>query len=127
MSNFFRKILAFLFDFSKIRFVFFFFFQMSKKLFVGNLSWGTSDEDLRQAFAPYGDIEDAVVLKDRDTGRSRGFGFVTFVNDADAEAAVSAMNEADLGGRNIVVNEARPPEARSQGGGNGGGFRPRRY
>jgi len=101
---------------------------MSKKLFVGNLSWGTSDEDLRQAFAPYGDIEDAVVLKDRDTGRSRGFGFVTFVNDSDAEAAVSAMNEADIGGRNIVVNEARPPEARSQGGGNGGGgFRPRRY
>ncbi len=100
---------------------------MSKKLFVGNLSWGTSDEDLRKAFAPYGDIEDAVVLKDRDTGRSRGFGFVTFVNDSDAESAVSSMNEADIGGRNIVVNEARPPESRPQGGGNGGGFRPRRY
>ena len=94
---------------------------MSKKLFVGNLSWGTTDEDLRTTFAPYGDIEDAVVLKDRDTGRSRGFGFVTFINDEDADKAVGALHESELGGREIVVNEARPPAPRSDRG----GFRPR--
>jgi len=85
---------------------------MSKKLFVGNISWGVSDEQLRDAFAEFGDIEDAVVLKERDTGRSRGFGFVTFANDADADKAIAAMSETELDGRKLIVNEARPREER---------------
>ena len=78
-----------------------------KKLFIGNLSWSMSSDDLRDAFASFGDIDDAVVITERDTGRSRGFGFVTFVNAADADAAIAEMHEKDHMGRPLIVNEAR--------------------
>lgn len=79
---------------------------MSKKLFVGGLSWGTSDEMLRAAFEKFGSIVEAKVVTDRDTGRSRGFGFVQFADDASAGKARDAMNGAELDGRNIRVDEA---------------------
>ena len=84
---------------------------MAKKLFIGGLSWGTSDETLRQGFEQFGEVQEAVVVKDRETGRSRGFGFVTFTQDADADAAVQGMNGQEFDGRNIQVDEARerPP------------------
>lgn len=78
-----------------------------KKLFIGNLSWGMSSDDLRDAFAQFGDIDDAVVITERDTGRSRGFGFVTFVNAADADTAIMEMHEKEVEGRPLIVNEAR--------------------
>ncbi|MBL4695058.1 RNA-binding protein [Candidatus Gracilibacteria bacterium] len=81
---------------------------MAKKLFIGNISWGIKSDQLREAFAEFGDIEDAVVLEDKFTGRSRGFGFVTFTNDEDGDKAVEAMHEKELDGRELVVNEARP-------------------
>ncbi|EKD91001.1 MAG: Glycine-rich RNA-binding protein [uncultured bacterium] len=83
---------------------------ISKKLFVGSLPWGVDDSGLREAFSKYGEIIQATVLKDRQTGRSRGFGFVEFANDADGDKAIQEMNGADMDGRNIVVNEARPRE-----------------
>ena len=79
---------------------------MSKKLYVGNLSWGTNDESLREMFASYGDISEAKVITDRDTGRSRGFGFVTFENGDAADAAVSALDGTEVEGRPIRVNVA---------------------
>lgn len=85
---------------------------MAKKLYVGNISWGVSDEDLRAHFEKYGEVTDAVVMKDRETNRSRGFGFVTFANDADADAAIEALNGSELDGRALTVNEARPPKER---------------
>lgn len=85
---------------------------MAKKLFVGNISWGVDDAMLREAFAQFGEISDAVVLKDRETGRSRGFGFVTLTDDAQADAAVEAMNGQELDGRELTVNEARPQQPR---------------
>lgn len=85
---------------------------MSKKLFVGNLSWGIDDAQLNEAFAKFGTVAEAIVIKDRATGRSKGFGFVTFDDDAEAEAAISGMNEVELDGRAVVVNEARPREER---------------
>lgn len=85
---------------------------MAKKLFVGNISWSTSDEDLSALFSQHGEVEEASILKDRDTGRSRGFGFVTFVNDDDADKAIQALNGYELNGRKIAVNEARPREER---------------
>lgn len=85
---------------------------MSKKLFVGNIDWGTNDEQLKELFAQHGEVEEAVIIKDKFSGRSKGFGFVTFVNDEDADKAIAALNEYDLNGRNIVVNEARPREER---------------
>lgn len=91
---------------------------MSKKLFVGGLSWGTDDDGLRRAFEEFGDVTDAKVITDRDTGRSRGFGFVTFDSDSCAEAAIDAMNGHQLDGRSINVNEA--PRG-GGGGGRGGG------
>ncbi len=94
---------------------------MSKKLFVGGLSWGTDDTGLRTAFEQFGEIEEAKVIADRETGRSRGFGFVTFTNDEDADTAVQEMNGTELDGRSINVNEAR--DRRSGGGGRGGGGR----
>jgi len=78
-----------------------------KKLFIGNLSWSMSSDDLRAAFEQFGEIDDAVVITERDTGRSRGFGFVTFVNAADADAAIAEMHEKDVAGRPLIVNEAR--------------------
>lgn len=85
---------------------------MSKKLFVGNIDWNTSEEELTQLFSQHGQVDECIIVKDRMSGRSRGFGFVTFANDADADAAVSALNGNDLNGRAIVVNEARPPKER---------------
>ena len=94
---------------------------MSKNLYVGNLSVDTSADDLRQAFAQYGTVTSATVITDRETGRSRGFGFVEM--DSGAEEAIAAMNGADLQGRTLKVNEARPREERPRGG--GGGYRNR--
>jgi len=93
---------------------------MSKKLFVGGLSWGTSEEGLQQAFAQFGEILEVKVVTDRDTGRSRGFGFVTFANAEDADRALEEMNGTSLDGRNIRVDHA---EDRGRGGGGGGGGR----
>ena len=85
---------------------------MSKKLFVGSLAWETTEDELRDLFAQFGEVEEAIIISDRDSGRSKGFGFVTFVNDEEADKAVEALNGSDLKGRNIVVNEARPRENR---------------
>jgi len=93
---------------------------MSKKLFVGSLSWSTTDETLREAFARFGEVTEAKVITDRDTGRSRGFGFVTFNESEEANAAISALNGTELDGRAIKVNEALDKGPRRGGG--GGGF-----
>ena len=86
-------------------------------IYVGNLSFETRDADLREAFAPYGTIESTRVISDKGTGRSRGFGFVEMPNQAEAEAAISAMNGAELQGRAISANEARSRETRATHGG----------
>ena len=98
---------------------------MAKKLFVGGLSWGTTDEGLRQAFSGFGEVSDAKVIMDRETGRSRGFGFVTFSNDDAAKEAMAKMDGSNLDGRTLKVNEAQEREARGPrtGGGFGGGSR----
>ncbi len=85
---------------------------MAKKLFVGNISWDASDDDLKDLFAEFGEIEEAIIIKDKFSGRSKGFGFVTFVNDEDADKAIAELHEKDFKGRNIIVNEARPREDR---------------
>ena len=90
---------------------------MGNKLYVGNLSFDTTDQDLEQAFAEHGEVTSAVVVKDRDTNRSRGFGFVEFAQEADAQKAKEAMNGKDLGGRALKVDEARAPKERGGGGG----------
>ena len=93
---------------------------MSKKLFVGGLSWGTTDEGLHGAFSRFGEIVEAKVITDRETGRSRGFGFVTFANDKSAASAITEMNGAELDGRTIKVNEAEDKgfhRRRRRGGG----------
>ncbi len=95
--------------------------DMSKKLFVGSLSWGTNDDALRDAFSVHGEISEAVVISDRDTGRSRGFGFVTFEDDDAADKAVAALNGTDLDGRTIRVDVAQAKERNRGGGGGGGG------
>jgi RNA recognition motif-containing protein len=94
---------------------------MGNKLYVGNLSYNIRDEDLQQAFAQYGSVSSAKVMMDRDTGRSKGFGFVEMGSDAEAQAAINGMNGQALDGRAIVVNEARPREERPGGFGGGGG------
>ena len=98
--------------------------DMGKKLFVGGLSWNTTDGSLRAAFEPFGEIEDAKVITDRETGRSRGFGFVTFVDASAIKEAIQAMDGKQLDGRSIRVNEAqeRAPGAGGGGGGGRGGF-----
>jgi RNA recognition motif-containing protein len=93
---------------------------MSKKLYVGNISFQTTNEDLVQAFSQYGTVTSAQVVTDRETGRSRGFAFVEMADGGDA--AIQAMNGADFGGRTLTVNEARPREDRPRGGGGGGGY-----
>ena len=93
---------------------------MSKKLFVGGLKWATDDHGLRQAFEQFGEVTDAVVITDRATGRSRGFGFVTFANPEDADTAIEQMNGQDLEGRTINVNEAQERRGGGGGGGRGG-------
>ena len=95
--------------------------DVNSKLFVGGLSWNTSDQDLMDAFTPFGEVTDAKVITDRDTGRSRGFGFVTFADGAHAEAAIKEMDGATLDSRKIRVNIAEQRE-RSGGGGGGGGY-----
>jgi RNA recognition motif-containing protein len=85
---------------------------MSKKLFVGNLDWNTTDDELRELFAQHGEIEEAVLVRDKFSNRSKGFGFVSYVNDADADNAVSALNNQDFKNRKLTVNEARPPKKR---------------
>ena len=94
---------------------------MTKKLFVGGLSWDTTDDGLRQAFASYGEITEAKVITHRDTGRSRGFGFVTFARDEDAKTAISKVDGTSLDGKTIKVNEAQEKSPRG-GGRSGGGF-----
>ncbi|MDE2415463.1 MAG: RNA-binding protein [Comamonadaceae bacterium] len=97
---------------------------MGNKLYVGNLPYSVRDQDLEQAFGQFGVVTSAKVMMERDTGRSKGFGFVEMGSDADAQAAINGMNGQSLGGRSIVVNEARPMESRpprSGGGGFGGG------
>lgn len=83
---------------------------MGKKVYVGNLPWKIRGKELRESFEKYGEIEDATVILDRQTRRSKGFGFVTFVQDADADKAIAEMNKKELEGRELVVNEARPRE-----------------
>ena len=82
---------------------------MSKKLFVGNLSWNLGQEELQEIFAEFGEVEEAVIINDRETGRSRGFAFVTFANDEDAAKAIAELDGKEVDGRDIVVNEAKPP------------------
>ena len=107
---------------------------MGNKLYVGNLPYSVRDEDLQQAFSEFGSVSSAKVMMERDTGRSKGFGFVEMGSDAEAQAAINGMNGQSLGGRSVTVNEARPMEARpprtggfggdrSGGGGYGGGNR----
>ena len=97
---------------------------MGNKLYVGNLPYSFRDDDLQQAFAAHGTVTSAKVMMERDTGRSKGFGFVEMGDDAQAQTAINAMNGQQIGGRGLVVNEARPMEPRpprSGGGGFGGG------
>ena len=95
---------------------------MGNKLYVGNLPYTVRDEDLQQAFSAYGSVNSAKVMMERETGRSKGFGFVEMGSDAEAQSAIEGMNGQSLGGRSLVVNEARPMEARPpRSGGFGGG------
>jgi RNA recognition motif-containing protein len=96
---------------------------MPKKLFVGSLSWNINDQGLREAFDPFGEISEAVVITDRDTGRSRGFGFVTFEDEEAADKAISALDGTELDGRPIKVNVARERNRDRDRGGYGGGGR----
>ncbi|KQP12921.1 RNA-binding protein [Pseudorhodoferax sp. Leaf265] len=100
---------------------------MGNKLYVGNLPYSVRDSDLEQSFSQFGTVTSAKVMMERDTGRSKGFGFVEMGSDAEAQAAINGMNGQSLGGRSCVVNEARPMEARpprsgGYGGGGGGGY-----
>ncbi len=94
---------------------------MAKKLFVGNLSWNTDSDELRRIFQAHGEITDAIVLTDRETGRSRGFGFVEFASPEDADRAIKALDGTEVDGRPMRVNEAQERAPRRDGGG-GGGF-----
>ena len=95
---------------------------MGNKLYVGNLPYSFRDEDMQQAFAAFGTVSSAKVMMERDTGRSKGCGFVEMGNDAEAQAAIKGMNGQQFGGRGLVVNEARPMEARPPRTGGGGGY-----
>lgn len=101
---------------------------MGNKVFVGGLSWDATDDDLKDLFGECGTVTDGVILQDRETGRSRGFGFVTFSSDDEAKAAIEKFQDFEFMGRNLTVNEARPREDRGGGGGfrgsgGGGGYR----
>jgi len=93
---------------------------LSKKLYVGNLTYNVNETDLEALFAPFGSVQSAQVIVDRDTNRSKGFGFVEMSTEAEAQAAIQGLNGRDYDGRNLTVNEAKPREARSGGGGGGG-------
>ena len=97
---------------------------MSSKLYVGNLSWSTRDDDLQQQFSAFGTVQSAKVMTERDSGRSKGFGFVEMSSPAEAEAAIAGMHGKNLGGRDLTVNIARPMEPRAprSGGFGGGGY-----
>lgn len=112
----------------RLRSILFLFSNMAKKLYVGGLPYSTTEESLRAAFSQAGNVSSANVITDRMSGRSKGFGFVEFENDADAEAAISMFHGKEFEGRTLTVNEARPLEERPPrrnnfGGGNGGGQR----
>lgn len=99
------------------------------KLYVGNLPYNTSEDDLKELFGAHGNVTSVSLISDRETGRSKGFGFVEFENDDEAKKAIDALHGQDFGGRALVVNEARPkterpdrPAGGQRGGGNGGGF-----
>jgi RNA recognition motif-containing protein len=91
-----------------------------KNIFVGNLSFNTAEDELRQLFEPFGQVDRVSIMTDRDTGRSRGFGFVEMASNEDGEKAITALNGSQVGGRTINVNEARPKTERAGGGGGGG-------
>lgn len=94
------------------------------KIYAGNLSYSMEENELREAFENYGEVTDAAVIRDRDTGRHRGFGFVTMPDDSAAQAAIDALNDQDVGGRRLVVNEAKPkPAGAGNRGGGRGGYR----
>src|SRR5271157_5518787 len=95
---------------------------MGKKLYVGNLSYGVTDGDLAKLFEVHGTVQSAQVIIDRDTGRSKGFGFVEMGSDQEAQAAIAAMSGKEIDGRPLTVNEARPKEDRGGGGGGRGGY-----
>jgi len=96
---------------------------MGSKLYVGNLSYNTTSSDLEQLFAQHGSVQSAEVISDRETGRSKGFGFVQMGSDEEAQAAIAALNGQEHDGRPLTVNEAKPREDRPRGGGGGGGGR----
>jgi RNA recognition motif-containing protein len=96
-----------------------------KNIFVGNLSFNTNEDELRQLFEAHGQVDRVSIMTDRDTGRSRGFGFVEMASNEDGDKAITALNGSQVGGRTINVNEARPKTERSGGGGGGGGGRDR--
>jgi cold-inducible RNA-binding protein len=97
--------------------------EVAKKLYVGNLSYDTSDSKLQEMFEEYGSVQSAQVIMDRDTGRSKGFGFVEMGSDEEARAAINGLNGKEVGGRALTVNEARPREERGGGRSGGGGGR----
>ncbi len=92
-----------------------------KNIFVGNLSFSTTEDELRQMFEAHGQVDRVSIMTDRDTGRSRGFGFVEMTSNEDGDKAITALNGSQIGGRTLNVNEARPKTERSGGGGGGGG------
>lgn len=96
-------------------------------IFVGNLSYRSTEDELREAFEQYGQVSSARIISDRETQRSRGFGFVEMPNDEEGKAAICALDGGQIGGREVKVNEARPREARPAGGGGGGGGQRARY
>ena len=96
---------------------------MGKKLYVGNLTYKITETDLQELFSHYGTVQSAQVIVDRETNRSKGFGFVEMDSDAEAQAAIQGLNEHEYDGRRLMVNEAKPREARAGGGGYGGGGR----
>ncbi|MDD4857359.1 MAG: RNA-binding protein [Candidatus Krumholzibacteria bacterium] len=98
---------------------------MSKKIYVGNLSFDTNDDQLNQIFAPFGTVSSARVIKDKYTDRSRGFGFVEMDNAAEADKAIAELNGKNVNGRDLNINEAKPREDKPRGGGYGGGSRER--
>ena len=94
---------------------------MAMKLYVGNLPYSMTDADLEQMFAAFGTVQSVQIIIDRDTGRSKGFGFVEMGSSDEGQAAIAALHDKDIGGRKLTVNEARPREERPRGGGGGGG------
>ncbi|MCW5980574.1 MAG: RNA-binding protein [Bryobacteraceae bacterium] len=98
-----------------------------KNIFVGNLSYGATEDNIRSLFEQYGTVERVSIITDRDTGQPRGFGFVEMTNDAEADRAISALNGTALAGRDLNVNEARPKADRNSGGRSGGGYGRKRW